>query len=920
MIKRLFDVRPDEYRNCAGGFITLFGIMAAHSLMEIARDAMFLATLPATKLPVIYMGIAVLSLAVVKLRQRQLLRFEWRNSLAVMLAWFAVMTLGLWFLTRGSVAGSAAGSTVWALYALYAWPAVFATVVITAFWTYMARLFTIAQAKRLFVVIGSGGILGAIAGTALSRLMVQSLPTAALLIAAVMILLAVAGVPRWFAARMEPGQPSLVSNAAAGLGSDLRVIGARPYVLRILLVITVTAATATVMDYLFKSRVAEAIPAQELPRFFSTFYLALNLVSLLVQLALVGRLVQVAGVVGAGITLPALLALSCGWFLAGGGFLAVLAGRSADGALRHSLNRTANELLYVPLPVDLRDRFKAVADVIGQRGGQAAASLVLVLFTTLGLGHTHLAVLVAMLALAWVVLAVDLRAHYLNVIRRVLDQPDSRHRVETHELDDAALHTLVARLESREVDEVLGALEVILESRRAASVPTALVDHPATPVKLKALTALALAPRAGMASHLTPLLPHEDAAVRLGAVQALVAARAGDTLSTPAFTDPDPAVKAAALVGLVAAGRLPAADAQARVEQMPEAGQVAVRLAAARAIRLAHRGGFSAWLAKLGATPDQAVALAAAKAMTRHPDRCQIPVLLTMLSEFRLRNAARRALVAIGPEALPQLERAMVDPDQPFEIRQHLPQTISRFEPAAAHAVLLRHLGQGFDSEIVFKVVRGLGTLRAENPHLPKPEAEVLAACERMVHQVYLSYRWRLALGTLPVPGSGVRTPVGEMLFDYLADHESRAREWLLRILGMFYAPTDLARIHTGIGKGDPAVVAAGLELLGEYLPPRLRRPVAGLMENLSPGERLKFAPASLPPVAPDCETLLGEMIDANDLHIRCLAAYHAGELGLQQFRPRLEQLATSRSSRLREVSVRSLQMLDDPRVERLTA
>ncbi len=912
MTKRLFDVRPEEYRNCVGGFITLFGIMAAHSLMEIARDALFLATLPATKLPAIYMGIALLSLAAVKLRQRQLVRFEWRNSLAVMLTWFGVMTLVLWFFARGS--------TTWALYALYAWPAVFATIVITAFWTYMGRLFTIAQAKRLFVVIGSGGILGAIAGTALSAWMVRALPTPALLIAAVMILLAVAGVPRWFAARVEPGRKEHATNAAAGLGSDLRVIGARPYVLRILLVITVTAATATVMDYLFKSRVAEVIPAQELPQFFSTFYLALNVASLLVQLALVGWLVQVAGVVGAGITLPALLALSCGWFLAGGGFLAVLAGRSVDGALRHSLNRTANELLYVPLPVDLRDRFKAVADVIGQRGGQAAASLLLLLFTTLGLGQTQLAVLVAMLALAWVVLAVDLRTHYLNVIRNVLDLPDNRHRVEPHQLDGDALATLVARLESREVDEVLGALEIILESGKSASVPPALAGHESTPVKLKALRALALAPRPEAVDHVTPLLLHEDAEVRLRAVQALVAAKAGATASALAFSDPDPAVKAAALVGLAAAGRLPAADAQARVDLLPEAGSVAVRLATARTIRLAHQGSFSSWLANLAATTDESVARAAAKAMTRHPDRCQIPVLLSMLSEFRLRNAARRALVAIGPVALPQLERAMVDPDQPFEIRQHLPQTINRFEPAAAHAVLLRHLGQGFDSEIVFKVVRGLGTLRAENPRLPKPEAEVLAACERMVRQVYQSYHWRLALASLPAPGPEGRTPVGEMLFDYLTDHESRAREWLLRILGMFYAPTDLGRIHTSIGKGDAAVVAAGLELLGEYLPPRLRRPVSGLLENLSPAERLKFAPASLAPMAHDYETMLAEMIDSSDLHIRCLAVYHAGELGLQDFRPRLERLSTSRSSRMREVSARALQMLDNPHTERLTA
>lgn len=581
MIRRFFDVRPDEIRNCAGGFITLFGVMAAHALLEVARDALFLAKLPATKLPVIYMGIAVLSLAAVKLRQRSLLRFEWRNCLAFLLADFAILTTVLWLFARH-------GAT-WSLYALYAWPAIFATIVITAFWMYMGRLFTIAQAKRLFVLIGSGGILGAITGTALARLMVQGLPTPALLLAAAAIMLLAAVVPRCVAARAQTGLSTQTRDAAAGLGSDLRVIGARPYVLRILLLITVTAATTTVMDYLFKSRVAAALPAQDLPHFFSTFYLWLNLASLLVQLVLVGWLVRVAGVVGAGMTLPALLAVCCGWFLAGGSFLAVLAGRSVDGALRHSLNRTANELLYVPLPVDLRDRFKAVADVVGQRGGQAAAALVLVVFTTLGLGHQHLAALVTFLALAWLVLALDLRTHYLNIIRHVLDDRNHAVRVETHTLHDDALDTLVARLQSGETNEVVGALDVILESGRADCVPASLLEHADPQVTLRVLVALAAAPTAEAVPRLEALLRHTDPAMRLGAVQALVAARAGAVATGPAFGDDDPAVRAAALVALAAAGRLPAEDARARVTPLPPAAH----LAAARTIRLAHRGTFT---------------------------------------------------------------------------------------------------------------------------------------------------------------------------------------------------------------------------------------------------------------------------------------------------------------------------------------
>ena len=915
MIRRYFDVRPGEARNSASGFITLFGIMAAHALLEVARDALFLAELPATRLPAIYVGIAVLSLAAVKLRQRSLLRFEWRSCLAFLLADFAILTVALWFFARD-------GAT-WALYALYAWPAMFATIVITAFWTFMGRLFTIAQAKRLFVPIGSGGILGAIAGTALARLMVQALPTPSLLLAAAALLLAAAGVPRWVAGCETGGdaaQDARAGNAAAGLGTDLAIIRARPYVLRILLLITVTAATTTVMDYLFKSRVVAAIPAQELPRFFSTFYLTLNLASLLVQLVLVGWLVRVAGVVGSGMALPALLAACCGWFLAGGSLLAVLAGRSVDGALRHSLNRTANELLFVPLPGDLRDRFKAVADVVGQRGGQAGAALVLLLFTSLGLGHTHLAALVALLALAWLVLAVDLRAHYLNVIRHVLDDRRQAGRVEAHALHDDALEMLVSRLRSDELDEVTGALDVLLETGHARRVPASLLEHPEVAVTLRTLAALAAAPDAAAAPRLEALLRHADAAVRLGAVQALVAARAGGACAGPAFDDDDAAVRAAALVGLAAAARLPAEDARARVALLPAPEQARARLAAARAIRLAHRGGFGPWLRELAGDDDREVALAAAEAMVQHPDTAHIPALLPLLADFRLRWAARRALVAMGPDALPHLERHLVDPAQPFEVRQHLPRTISRFEPDKAHEVLLRHLGMRMDPAIAFKIVRGLGQLRARHPHLPKPEGPVLAACEHIVRQIYRSHQWRLTLATLAGPGAPPRTAVGEMLADYLADQEQLAREWLLRILAMFYAPQDLKRIHSGIGRGDAATLAAGLELLGEYLPPRLRRPVAGLLEDLAPAERLKFAPTALPPPPRDLTGLLGAMIEADDLHLRCLAAYHAGELGLDALRPQLAELGTSHSSRLREVAGRALAMLDDPRIERLAS
>ena len=56
-------VRPDERRDVLGAFLTLLGFMTGHALLETARDALFLASLPARRLPWAYLAIAVIALA-----------------------------------------------------------------------------------------------------------------------------------------------------------------------------------------------------------------------------------------------------------------------------------------------------------------------------------------------------------------------------------------------------------------------------------------------------------------------------------------------------------------------------------------------------------------------------------------------------------------------------------------------------------------------------------------------------------------------------------------------------------------------------------------------------------------------------------------------------------------------------------------
>jgi hypothetical protein len=49
VVTRLVAVRPEERRGTVAAFLTIFGTLGAHTLLETARDALFLARLPAAR-------------------------------------------------------------------------------------------------------------------------------------------------------------------------------------------------------------------------------------------------------------------------------------------------------------------------------------------------------------------------------------------------------------------------------------------------------------------------------------------------------------------------------------------------------------------------------------------------------------------------------------------------------------------------------------------------------------------------------------------------------------------------------------------------------------------------------------------------------------------------------------------------------
>ena len=88
--------------------------------------------------------------------------------------------------------------------------------------------------------------------------------------------------------------------------------------------------------------------------------------------------------------------------------------RLLEAASRYTLNRTGMELLYLPLPAELRNRTKAFVDIFVDRMGRGLGGMVLILCTAvLTLKPTQIALVTAGFSLAWMALSVRASREYL---------------------------------------------------------------------------------------------------------------------------------------------------------------------------------------------------------------------------------------------------------------------------------------------------------------------------------------------------------------------------------------------------------------------------------------------------------------------------------------------------------------------------
>ena len=422
-MKRIFskivDVKPNEIHALLLAFVFNFVVLGGYYVIRPIRDEIG-ADRGVENLPWMYTGTltgmlianALYAAIVTRMSRRRFIPIAYRFAIANLFVFFVLMR---WM-------PAAQERTILAPI-FFIWVSVFNLFATTMFWSFMADVFTPDQGKRLFGFIAVGGSIGGIVGGLVTSSLAGKLSTGLfLLITAVMLELAAQCVRRFPSdfrpvgeaasfPRTTTSSPTVQPGAEQPIGGKFwegaTHIVRSPYLLGLagfLMIYTITNTwayfqQADLTQHQLQDRTART-------SFLANIDIAVNTITVLIQIFLTGRLMKWFGV---GITLVLMPLLSAVGFAAIG-FAPVLTVLATFQILRRAagfaLLRPAREVLFTVLRREDKYKAKSLIDTFGYRFGDQIGAWSYPLMRWFGLGLVGISWVAVPLGAIWCALGI----------------------------------------------------------------------------------------------------------------------------------------------------------------------------------------------------------------------------------------------------------------------------------------------------------------------------------------------------------------------------------------------------------------------------------------------------------------------------------------------------------------------------------
>ena len=502
LLNRFADVRGHEVHAALylSGF--LFLITFSFSIVKPVKESFLIGLVNPAWWPYADLATALLIGFVVALNARLLNRLPRRTYISVTILFFIGCLLVFWYafdvylksLVSTPVTDSSGGIFfVWiplaiiktwpvAVFVFCFWSDVFIAMSVTQFWIAVNDVFDPYQGKRLVGLFVTGGLFGGIVGSSLAALMVIARLISAenlLLVCPIILLLALIMVNLVYREQKHLRETAEVevdpvqAGARVGYWESFLSVKRSRY-LRLLAATLASAMVAgSLINFQFKFAVLKIFPnAGDRTFFLAVFFLGILVISAVFHLAATGRILRSFGIRWALLVAPVLLlAGSLSVFLVSAGALLAWASliRGGDKLFDNTISQSLRELLYIPVPADIKYKAKIFIDMfVNKFATGLGAGLYWGLYRLSGFAYKdevakvrEIGILVVVFLVLWIALTRAVYAEYPAVlkkdIRRKWDEGD---KIVSDNVDVDLTRDVFDALQSRERSTTLYLMNV----------------------------------------------------------------------------------------------------------------------------------------------------------------------------------------------------------------------------------------------------------------------------------------------------------------------------------------------------------------------------------------------------------------------------------------------------------------------------
>ena len=553
-LKLFFRLNDEEISKTLLLQLNVFLLITVLLMVKPSINSLFLSELTADALPLGYVLTAVMAIVGAffynKVLEKYALNKVIENTIVSSMACLILFGLAFHFdLANG-----------WLLYIPYIWVAIFGLLTASQFWILANLVYNIREAKRVFGFIGAGAIAGGIFGGYLTSILAKITETQNILFIAAFLLAGCFIITRyiWKAHVQSLNKFQISNRTVVKQESAFKLIKNSTLLSHIAIVTGIGVLIAKLVDYQYSDYASRFFDdPEELASFFGFWFSTFSVISLLIQLFFTQKIVGTFGVGKSLLWLPLGVLLGSFMLLLLPQLWVVIFIKLIDGSLKQSVNKAANELLSIPIPIDTKKKTKTFTDVVVDSIATGLAGLLLIFFINgLDISSTYISIINIVLIGIWLYFIHHLRKAYIVSFRKLIEpatpkkEDFQKKELPVTSIIDTVRRVLANGTESQKIHMLRKTLEV--KDERFFSSIVDLLSNPSPKVKSLVLENLYFLKTKNISDQISDLINDEDQDVTTMAFRYLLKNARKDTLEDfNSYLDhEDATIFNAALIGL----------------------------------------------------------------------------------------------------------------------------------------------------------------------------------------------------------------------------------------------------------------------------------------------------------------------------------------------------------------------------------